>query len=61
MSSATKASGSKPVVNGSSNLVGQKRTDTQRLERENQVAAMGIKKTREVEPPVSEFNAKETL
>lgn len=34
VSSATKASGSKPVVNGSSNLVGQKRTDTQRLDRD---------------------------
>ena len=60
VSSATKASGSKPVVNGSSNLVGQKRTDTQRLDRENQVS-VAMKKPRDVEPPVSEFNAKETL
>ena len=61
VSSATKASGCKPVVNGASNLVGQKRTDTQRLDRDNQAAEMAIKKTREVEPPVSEFNSKETL
>ena len=49
------------MVNGASNLVGQKRTDTQRLDRDNQAAEMAIKKTREVEPPVSEFNPKETL
>ena len=64
VSSATKTSASRPIVNGHQiqNLVGQKRTDTSRLDRDKSTV-LPAKKQKESERSngVSEFNMKDEM
>jgi hypothetical protein len=64
VSSATKPSASKPIVNGQQiqNLVGQKRTDISRLDRDKSIV-LPAKKQKESETAngVSEFNMKDEM